>query len=69
MKTPREKYQNDINYKSLVDFMVSAIYNCKYTPSEMREAALLASIIYEEHTIRPLVFNFDQTIKEFLNGE
>jgi hypothetical protein len=48
MKTPREKYYNDPDYKILVDFMVNQMKNCKYTPSEMREAATLASIIYYE---------------------
>ena len=65
MKTPRDKYQNDPAYKMLVDTLVSQIVECKYTPSELREAALLASIIYEEMTIRPLFINFP---KEINNG-
>ena len=48
MKTPREKYYNDANYKYLVDIMVNQIVSCNYTPSEMREASILASIIHEE---------------------
>ena len=56
MKTPRERYHNDIIFKGLVDMMVVNINQCNYTPSEMREAALLASIIYEEITIRPAMF-------------
>ncbi len=54
MKTPRDKYQNDPAYKMLVDILVNQIVECKYTPSELREAALLASIIYEEITIKPM---------------
>jgi len=68
VNSPREKYNNDIQYKALVDFMVKIIHECKYTPSEMREASLLASIMYEEQTIRPK-FNVDQTVKQFITGE
>jgi len=57
MKTPREKYLHDNHYKVLVDLMVAQIEQCNYTPSEMREAAILASIIYEEHHIRPIAIN------------
>lgn len=48
MKTPKEKYYSDPHYHQLVDVMVGMITQAKYTPSEMREAAILASIIYEE---------------------
>ena len=51
MKTPREKYMKDPHYYQLVNMMVNEIKQCNYTPSEMREAALLASIIYEEQKI------------------
>ena len=59
MKTPRERYQNDAHFKVLVDLMVDQIHQCKYTPSELREAAIFASIIYEEHTlaINPALLN------------
>ncbi len=46
--TPKDKYRNDVYYHNLVDVMISYIQKCNYTPSELREAALLASIIYEE---------------------
>ena len=48
MNTPRSKYYNDPHYHQLVDVMVGMIMKAQYTPSEMREAAILASIIYEE---------------------
>ena len=53
MITMRERYQNDEHFKALVDMMVAHIHECNYTPSEMRHAAILASIIYEEHNLRP----------------
>ena len=54
MKTPREKYMRDNYYKALVDVMCAHIHACNYTPSEMREAAVLACIIYEENRIQPM---------------
>jgi len=47
---PREKYQTDAEYRQLVDSLVDTIYRCQYTPSELREASILACIIYEENT-------------------
>jgi len=46
MWTIREKYRNDPVFYRLVNCMVGYIDKCQYTPSEMREAAILASIIY-----------------------
>jgi len=54
--TLRDKYQHDPHFKSLVDIMVSNIQAFHFTPSEMREAAMLASIIYEEHNISRMKF-------------
>ena len=51
---PRERYRNDPAFKNLVDMMTHQILSCNYTPSEMREAAILASIRYEEINIREL---------------
>ena len=52
MKTPQEKYENDAQYHTLVDLIYSWIENCQYTPSEVREAAMLAAIIHEQNTVR-----------------
>lgn len=42
MKTPLGKYQNDYNYKLLVDTLVCFIYQGQITTSEIREAAIFA---------------------------
>lgn len=57
MKTPHDKYMNDSHFRYLVDMMVSHIMQAQFTPSEMREAALMASIKYESMNFRnsPLV--------------
>lgn len=80
METPRERYHNDNHFHLLVDTMVDHIQQCNYTPSEMREAAILASILYEEHnlSVNSIVLNLyaeknleelDKFIKGELNGE
>jgi hypothetical protein len=52
MKTPREKYLNDPEYHQLVTMLESFIERAQFTPSELREAAVLASINYEMHHVR-----------------
>jgi hypothetical protein len=52
MKTPREKYMNDPEYKRLVQTLEHMIHTAQFTPSELREACILASINYEMRHIR-----------------
>jgi hypothetical protein len=52
MKSPREKYQNDPEYNHLVCMLESMIEQARFTPSELREACVLASINYEMRHIR-----------------
>lgn len=47
MKTPKEKYDNDPAYHKAVDTLEALIHQGQFTPSEMREIAVLASIHYE----------------------
>jgi hypothetical protein len=47
MKTPEEKYMADPAYHVLVDTMEQMIIEFKFTPSEMREAAVYACTRYE----------------------
>ena len=48
----RYKYQTDALFKNLVDYMESFIQRGDFTPSEVREASMLASIRYEMSTPR-----------------
>lgn len=48
MKTPREKYEHDPQYRRLVDTMLALINGAQFTPSEIREAAMYAAILYED---------------------
>ena len=64
MKTPREKYLNDAHYHQLVEAMHAQIDACHFTPSEMREAAVLACILYEERHIRAFSIRMAEIPKE-----
>ena len=67
MKIPQEKYDNDITYRNLVDTMESLIHAGQFTPSELREAAVFASIRYEmrrEHIYRlPLTSEIEEALE------
>ena len=52
MKTPKEKYLNDPEYHHLVSTLESLIESAQFTPSELREACILASINYEMRHVR-----------------
>lgn len=45
--TPDERYLRDAAFRMLVDVLESQIETCQYTPTELREAALLAAVHYE----------------------
>lgn len=49
---PEERYMTDVEFKRLVDTLENLIVEARYTPSELRDACLLAAIRYEYH--RPI---------------
>lgn len=53
MKTPEEKYKSDPEYHALVDTLESFVHKTQFTPSEIRECAMLACIHYEIRTANP----------------
>jgi len=56
MKTMKAKYQNDPQYKQTVDIMEHLIRENQFTPSEIREMAVLACINYEMSRPNPPSF-------------
>ena len=58
METPIEKYHGDKNYRSLVDTLEALINQAEFTPSEIREACVLACILHEQYRrSRPVVIS------------
>ena len=60
MKTPREKYMNDPQYHELVNALEHFIERTQFTPSELREAAVLA--YYNE--VFPAALGFTVAVRE-----
>lgn len=56
-RLPTERYKTDIVFRHLVDIFSAAIERAEYTPTEIREAAMLAQIMYEETHLRPLILD------------
>jgi hypothetical protein len=54
VKSPKEKYMNDPEYHNLVSMLEQMIEQARFTPSELREACMLASINYEMRHIRDM---------------
>jgi len=53
-QSARDRYRSDVLYKNVVDTITHMISTNQFSPSEMREAAILASINYEMMHIREL---------------
>lgn len=73
MKTPKEKYMNDPEYHHLVNMLESLIEQARFTPSELREACILACINYEmrhvrQHTIDPRLTDALRVLDRFACG-
>lgn len=71
MKTPKEKYLNDPEYHHLVTTLEHLIESARFTPSELREACVLASINYEmrhlrSHNIDPRVCKAIDILDDFI---
>lgn len=65
--SPRDRYHVDVSFRQLVDIMEHYLYTCQYTPTEMREAAILAAIHYETKRGPSLiVIEENMTVNEFL---
>lgn len=73
MKSPKEKYMNDPEYHRLVNMLEGLIEDAHFTPSELREACILASINYEmrhmrSHQIDPRLNDALGVLDSFTSG-
>ena len=53
---PRERYLYDAEFRTLVDTMLKLVESCQFTPFELRQALVLALILYEERRLVPHPF-------------
>lgn len=60
--TIRERYHTEAAFRMLVDTLRMTIENAQFTPTEIREAAMLAQIMYEETHVRPIIFTRDDVL-------
>lgn len=65
MKTAEEKYRHDADFKRLVDTMEHYIHMAQFTPSELREAAIFASIRYMQYQT-PAIFTIKPSLEQEL---
>jgi hypothetical protein len=51
-RTPQGRYLNDPMFHRVVDMLHELVRECRLTPSEIRDAAMLACIHYEANSTR-----------------
>ena len=57
MLTPLDRYHTDQAFRTLVDTLRQQVIEARFTPTEIREAAMLAQILYEEQHLRPILLD------------
>lgn len=55
LNTPEERYRNDPVFRGAVDAMQYQLEHANFTPSELRQAAIMACILYERRHIDPTI--------------
>lgn len=64
-----ERYQNDPQFHALVDMIQHELERGTFTPTELREAVIIAATKYEMRHLRHFVYGPDLTIiKERFGG-
>ena len=63
MMNMHERYTNDPVFHQIVDMIRVQLEQGQFTPTEIREAAMLAQIMYEERHTRPTVFTRDEVLR------
>lgn len=59
-----ERYQRDPTFHALVDAMYAQIAAAQVTPTEVREAAMMAQILWEEKNVRPVLMREVAVMRE-----
>jgi len=64
--SPEERFNKDANFSMLVKMLYEQIQIAQFTPTELREAVILACTQYEMHNPRPFFWYGDE---EFLKSK
>ncbi len=54
MMTAKERYMSDPTFHAIVDMLRQELRRSQFTPTELREAVILAATIHESETVQPL---------------
>jgi hypothetical protein len=65
MLNVKERYENDCIFRTMVDSLVVAMEQGTITPTEAREAAMFAQILYEDRNPRPVFFTREDLHKMY----
>ena len=57
-----DRYRDDPLFRTLVDTLCNQIEAGNMTPTEVRQAAMLAQIMYEDRNPRPIIFTREEVI-------
>lgn len=69
MKSPDERYLQDPQYRQVVDMLESFIHKYHFSPSELREMAVMACIRYEmrygfKHYVQSVPMEINQAFEK-----
>lgn len=55
IKSLQDRYDSDVEFRTLVRTLHEQLYRTNFTPSELRGAVMLASILFEQNHIKPFI--------------
>jgi hypothetical protein len=69
MQSPKERYENDAAYKNLCNTIEGLLVKSQFTPSEVRECAVMACMHFEmrhgfRHYLQSVPYKVNEAFKE-----
>ncbi|MES2339260.1 MAG: hypothetical protein V4537_14295 [Pseudomonadota bacterium] len=64
---PRHRYRNNVAFRNLVDFLRRFLREAQSTPSELREALLLAAYLEEMENPTPAYFRMREFADDLIS--
>jgi hypothetical protein len=56
MMTPAEQYKYDAKFRQIVDILRNELMRYEFTPSELRQAVILAATMHADQNIKPIIY-------------